>query len=128
MKTSLILTLIGPDRPGLVSAVSACAGAHGANWMESRLTRLAGQFAGVVRLEVDAAAAAALERGLLGLGAEGLQLAVVRADAAAAAQPRLARLELVGHDRPASCATSRRCSPATASASTRWRPLARMPR
>lgn len=100
MKTSLILTLIGPDRPGLVSAVSACAGAHGANWMESRLTRLAGQFAGVVRLEVDAAAAAALERGLLGLGAEGLQLAVVRADAAAAAQPRLARLELVGHDRP----------------------------
>ena len=45
MKTSLILTLIGPDRPGLVSVVSACAGAHGANWMESRLARLAGQFA-----------------------------------------------------------------------------------
>ena len=100
MKTSLILTLVGPDRPGLVSAVSACAGAHGANWMESRLTRLAGQFAGVVRLEVDAAAADALERGLSGLVAEGLKLAVVRADAGAAAQARLARLELVGHDRP----------------------------
>ncbi|MBP6131825.1 ACT domain-containing protein [Thauera sp.] len=100
MKTSLILTLVGPDRPGLVSAVSACAGAHGANWMESRLTRLAGQFAGVVRLEVDAAAADALERGLSGLVAEGLKLAVVRADADAAAQARLARLELVGHDRP----------------------------
>ena len=67
MKTSLILTLIGPDRPGLVSAVSAGAGAHGANWMESRLPRLAGQFAGVVRLEVDAAAAAALERGRIGV-------------------------------------------------------------
>ena len=100
MKTSLILTLVGPDRPGLVSAVSACAGAHGANWMESRLTRLAGQFAGVVRLEVDAAAADALERGLNGLVAEGLKLAVVRADAGAAAQARLARLELVGRDRP----------------------------
>ena len=100
MKTSLILTLVGPDRPGLVSAVSACAGAHGANWMESRLARLAGQFAGVVRLEVEAAAAEALERALMGLGAEGLKPAVVRADAAAAAQPRLARLELVGHDRP----------------------------
>ena len=72
MKTSLILTLIGPDRPGLVSAVSACAGAHGANWMESRLARLAGQFAGVVRLEVDAAAADGLGRGLLGLGEAGL--------------------------------------------------------
>ena len=100
MKTSLILTLVGPDRPGLVSAVSACAGAHGANWMESRLTRLAGQFAGVVRLEVDAAVADALERGLSGLVAEGLKRAVVRAAAGAAAQARLARLELVGHDRP----------------------------
>ncbi len=100
MKTSLILTLVGPDRPGLVSAVSACAGAHGANWMESRLTRLAGQFAGVVRLEVDADAADALEHGLLGLGAQGLKLAVVRADEGASAQSRLARLELVGHDRP----------------------------
>jgi len=100
MKTSLILTLVGPDRPGLVSAVSACAGAHGANWMESRLARLAGQFAGVVRLEVEAAAAEALERALMGLGAEGLKLVGGRADSAAAAQPRLARLELVGHDRP----------------------------
>ena len=53
-----------------------------------------------MRLKWDAAAADALERGLSGLVAEGLKLAVVRADAGAAAQARLARLELVGHDRP----------------------------
>ncbi|MDV7394058.1 ACT domain-containing protein, partial [Arthrospira platensis SPKY1] len=41
MKTSLILTLIGPDRPGLVNAVSQCATACGANWMESRMAHLA---------------------------------------------------------------------------------------
>ena len=42
MKTSVVLTLIGPDRPGLVSAVAARAGAVGASWMESRLAQLAG--------------------------------------------------------------------------------------
>ena len=67
MKTSLILTLIGPDRPGLVSAVSVRASLCGANWMESRMAHLAGQFAGVVRLEVDAAERDALEAALRGL-------------------------------------------------------------
>lgn len=100
MKTSLILTLIGPDRPGLVSAVAACASAHGASWMESRLARLAGQFAGVVRLEVDGAALEGLERALSGLESEGLRMAFARAGEAAASVPRRARLELVGHDRP----------------------------
>lgn len=100
MKTSLILTLIGPDRPGLVSAVARCAGAHGASWMESRLARLAGQFAGVVRLEVDADAVEGLERALSGLESEGLRMAFARAGAPAAAAFRHARLELVGHDRP----------------------------
>ncbi|WP_297359732.1 ACT domain-containing protein [Thauera sp.] len=100
MKTSLILTLIGPDRPGLVSAVATCASAHDASWMESRLARLAGQFAGVVRLEVDGAALEGLERALSGLESEGLRMAFARAGEAAASVPCRARLELVGHDRP----------------------------
>jgi glycine cleavage system regulatory protein len=100
MKTSLILTLIGPDRPGLVSAVSARASQCGANWMESRMAHLAGQFAGVVRLEVDAAAAGALETALRGLASEGLHVAIARGGALAAAELRRVCLDLVGHDRP----------------------------
>lgn len=101
MKTSLVLTLIGPDRPGLVSAVAARASDCGANWMESRMAQLAGQFAGVVRLEVDAAAAAGVEAALRELEAEGLRLAIERGVATpAAAALRTVRLDLVGHDRP----------------------------
>lgn len=100
MKTSLILTLIGPDRPGLVSAVSARASQCGANWMESRMAHLAGQFAGVVRLEVDAGALEALEGALRGLEAEGLRVAIARGEASPAAGARRVSLELVGHDRP----------------------------
>lgn len=100
MKTSVVLTLIGPDRPGLVSAVAARAGAAGANWMESRLAQLAGRFAGVVRLDVDAARAAELEALLRGLETEGLRVAVEQGSSRPAAALRRARLELVGHDRP----------------------------
>ena len=40
--TDLVLTLIGPDRPGLVEAVAEVVAAHGGNWLESRMAHLAG--------------------------------------------------------------------------------------
>lgn len=100
MKTSVILTLIGPDRPGLVSAVSARATAAGANWLESRMVQLAGQFAGVVRLEVEPAAADRLEEALRSLEAEGLRLTIERGREPTSAGLRRVQLELVGHDHP----------------------------
>lgn len=100
MKTSLVLTLIGRDRPGLVSAVAACASAAGANWLESRLTQLAGQFAGVVRLEVNEGDAPRLEVALRGLEAEGLHFVIERGEIGGVDSRRMTRLELVGHDRP----------------------------
>ena len=49
---TLVLTLIGPDRAGLVEAVAAVVADHGGNWLESRMSRLAGQFAGILEVEV----------------------------------------------------------------------------
>ncbi len=51
---SLVIAFVGPDRAGLVSAVSDAVAAHGGTWLESRLARLAGQFAGVVRADAPA--------------------------------------------------------------------------
>lgn len=99
MKTSVVVTLIGADRPGLVSAVAARASACGANWMESSMARLAGHFAGIVRLQIDAAAVDALEAALRELEAEGLRLSVARGDEAEDARGTL-RLALLGQDRP----------------------------
>ena len=50
--TDLVLTLIGPDRPGLVESLAKRVTAHGGNWVESRMAHLAGQFAGILRVEV----------------------------------------------------------------------------
>ena len=50
--TTLVLTILGDDRPGLVSALSAPVSAHGASWERSEMSRLAGKFAGIVVLSV----------------------------------------------------------------------------
>ncbi len=92
---SLILTVIGPDRPGLVSALSTAVADGGGSWLESRMVRLAGQFAGVVLVEGPAA----LTEGLRALETEGLRITVQGGEAAAAEGERLV-LEVVGNDRP----------------------------
>ena len=51
----LVLTLIGADRPGLVESLAKRVAAHRGNWVESRMAHLAGQFAGILRVEVPAA-------------------------------------------------------------------------
>lgn len=50
--TQLVLTAIGDDREGLVSALAEQVDLHGGNWLESGLSHLAGKFAGVVLVDV----------------------------------------------------------------------------
>ncbi|MBZ5735944.1 amino acid-binding ACT protein [Nocardioides sp. TRM66260-LWL] len=98
--TTLVLTVIGRDRPGLVSAVSAPVEAHGGSWERSELVRLAGTFAGVVLVSVPESAVDALTADLRALDAAGLQVRVERTDAASEADGRGLRLHVLGTDRP----------------------------
>lgn len=98
MRQTLVVTLIGNDRPGIVARLAALAADAGANWQESRMARLAGKFAGIVCLEVPAESIAALEAELELLDAEGLRLTIEHGQAQA--EPRSFALELVGLDRP----------------------------
>jgi glycine cleavage system regulatory protein/folate-dependent phosphoribosylglycinamide formyltransferase PurN len=101
MFTSLVVTVIGPDRPGIVSLLSAKAQGFGANWSGSRMASLAGQFAGMVHFEVPRENADALAAALQALESTELKIHIERSDAAAVpAGRRLVKLELVGHDRP----------------------------
>lgn len=98
--TSLIVTLVGPDRHGIVSQLSERAERYGANWAASRLTRLAGEFAGTVHLEVPHGHADALVTALRELSSSGLQVVVARSSSASVpASLRAVELELVGDDR-----------------------------
>lgn len=97
----LVLTLIGPDRPGLVEAVAEPIAAHGGNWLESRMAHLGGQFAGILRVEVPDAKAAALADALRKLEARGLRV-TVESEPRRPATParRVLVVDLVGLDRP----------------------------
>ncbi len=46
-----LLTVQGKDKIGLVEALAGEVQERGGNWLESRLCRLGGQFAGIVRVE-----------------------------------------------------------------------------
>jgi glycine cleavage system regulatory protein len=94
---SLVVTLVGPDRPGVVKMVSTTVAAHGGNWVESRMARLAGQFAGIVHVDVPGDQVGALRGSLEGLG---LAAVVVESPGHGPAPRVRHHLELLGHDRP----------------------------
>jgi len=95
---SLILTVIGDDRPGLVGELAQVISAHQGNWLQSSMAQLAGKFAGIVEVSVDEAHADALRNALGQL--VGLKVTVESAlPQKSALTGRRLKLALVGHDR-----------------------------
>lgn len=98
---SLAVTVVGPDRPGIVKLLAERAKGFGANWTASRMANLAGQFAGIVHLDVPAENADALANALSALESTGLRVVIAKSEAVAAPAGRRAiKLELAGPDRP----------------------------
>jgi methionyl-tRNA formyltransferase len=96
---SLVVSVVGPDRHGIVSLLADRAQRYGANWAASRMTRLAGEFAGTVHFEVPREHADALAAALRQLESSGLQVLIARSDGAAVPDTvRGFELELVGED------------------------------
>jgi glycine cleavage system regulatory protein len=102
MLANLVMTVIAADRPGLVQMVAARVADHGGNWLESRMCRLGGQFAGILRVEVAKERRDELVNALRGLEVDGLRV-IIHAESGPAENANagsLALIELVGQDRP----------------------------
>jgi glycine cleavage system regulatory protein len=97
---SLVVTVIGRDRPGLVESVSAAIEAQGGSWVESRMSRLAGQFAGILRASVPVAGVGALSSALEALRADGIRVVIERGVDEVAEEGTVILLDLIGSDRP----------------------------
>ena len=99
MQIPLVMTVIGKDRTGLVESVARIVAEHGGNWLESRMCRLGGEFAGLLRVHVPSERRAALESALSKLTD---LTVVVHSDESSppTGKPQLASLEVVGQDRP----------------------------
>ena len=99
MQTPLVMTLIGPDRTGLVEAVARVVADHGGNWLESRMCRLGGEFAGILRVEVPADKKSALLDAVQRIS--GLRVIVGGSESAISQKnARETRIEVIGQDRP----------------------------
>ena len=102
MNTSLVFTFIGADRPGLVECVAEAIAQHGGSWQESRMIELAGQFAGIARVQLPQQQVPTLRTALEALAQQGLQVSFAADEAAADSRParQSAFLKLIGNDRP----------------------------
>jgi glycine cleavage system regulatory protein len=101
MTTAMVFTFIGADRPGLVEKLAHTVSHCGGNWLESRMSALAGQFAGIVQVAIAPDQLPVLRAALLALSGEGLTIVVAdSADAAGNDACRHLRLSIVGNDRP----------------------------
>lgn len=97
---SHLITIAGADRPGLVESLAQTVTDHGGNWLESRMARLAGQFAGVIRVETPAAKSKALAEALRALPGLDVTVRDAATGTEAASSGRSVTLEVIGQDRP----------------------------
>jgi glycine cleavage system regulatory protein len=99
---TLVLTVIGDDRAGLVNAVAQVVARHAGNWERSQMAELAGKFAGIVLVTVpDSSSQALIDdlqplRGMLEIQ---VQSGAVEFDVIAPGAEKF-RLSLLGTDRP----------------------------
>jgi glycine cleavage system regulatory protein len=100
MREDLVLTVLGRDKPGLVEAIAKTVADHGGNWEASRMSHMAGRFAGILCVSVPAERVGELERAVADLEASGLRVHVEHgAEDDGVRQARELHLELVGPDR-----------------------------
>ena len=101
MSLSLVLTVIGDDRPGLVEQLATAVSQHNGNWLESSMSHLAGKFAGVVCISIPASQLEAIKKALAELPGLRITSDVAKPNESTETitATRRLKLSLVGHDR-----------------------------
>ena len=101
MSTSIVLSVVSDDHPGIVEKLSELLADHGGNWTESSMLSLAGKFAGILLASVPENEVDSLIDKLRGLDQMGMQVVAQRSNVAMPVQGnREFTLDLVGQDHP----------------------------
>ena len=98
---SLVLTVLGNDRPGLVESLASLVKDHEGNWEESRMCRLGGQFAGIVQITIPDTSLEAWKESVQFLQESGLQVLIAEDQVATEdTDSQTAVFEILGQDQP----------------------------
>jgi glycine cleavage system regulatory protein len=101
MNKTLVITAICADRPGLIQMLSEVIFKHDASWEESSMAHLAGQFAGILTVNVNEDLIPALEKDLRGLSDHGMAVTLNESsDTSEPANEKTIWLDLTCHDKP----------------------------
>lgn len=103
MTNFLVLTVISDDKPGVIETLAKTIGEHGGNWLECRMSHLAGKFAGILRVSVESEKLEELSQSLQGLHQHGLKVIVEVASSnngSGESSQKALNFNLVGNDRP----------------------------
>lgn len=100
VNTYLVLTVISDDKPGVVELIARTISNHQGNWLESRMTHLAGKFAGILQVAVAPEYQQALREALEQLTSHGLKVVVEAAILMDKAPCNTFHFSVIGNDRP----------------------------
>jgi glycine cleavage system regulatory protein len=101
MNTSIVLTIMADDQPGIIQTVSSTLHKHGGSWTQSSMSSLAGQFAGILLATVPIENSTACRKELHGLESQGLRVIARICDQTAETEASHEyTLDLLGNDRP----------------------------
>ncbi|PID66337.1 MAG: glycine cleavage system protein R [Gammaproteobacteria bacterium] len=101
MKQQLVFTVIAQDKPGIVTTLAKVVKDNDGNWLDSRMSQLAGEFAGIVHVEIDLDKKKGLEEALTALSAQDIAITIRQAGSdIATGDYKLHEIEIFGNDRP----------------------------
>lgn len=100
MNQTVILTVVGSDRPGLTRAIAEAVYAAGGNWLESHLSRLGGKYVGSVLVDLPDERLGELGQAVRGIDAIGIKVDIIPSAEADERGGQPLTIEIVGQDRP----------------------------
>jgi glycine cleavage system regulatory protein len=100
MQHALVITFIAQDKPGVIDLLSQTVKNAGGNWLESRMTKLAGKFTGIIQVSIANEAQQALKDALLALANEQFALLIDDLETSVSINAKLLTLSIIGLDRP----------------------------
>ena len=95
-----IISFIGEDRPGFVHEITDVVNKQNGNWLESRMTRLGGKFAGLARVSAAESDAENLEENILSLAKDRFSLIIRASEPEADLDFKNFTIDILGNDRP----------------------------
>ncbi|WP_108649445.1 glycine cleavage system protein R [Dongshaea marina] len=98
MKKQFIMTLMGPETPGLMRILAEKTHARQGIWLKSKISHLEGQCAGIIKIETDEQQVEALQQELKAVA--GLQVVYPVAEDSAPSQSKELQLTIESRDRP----------------------------